>query len=166
MKRYSVIVVIIILAAIIFIPSRTAFVFEQTRTEQPMMHYVLIDEDIAFQIRYTHSIHQTDVWEYYRITADDAIRFVQMTYDKTAIGMPATADKGQTLTLENGMYTLRFDDTVIDDFTVLIGDIDADLSFYYAGQQYDLKEQLQRGESYRFSIQHLSLYERVKGMML
>lgn len=74
--------------------------------------------------------------------------------------------KNQTLTERNGKYFLRFDNEVIENFTIYIADLDLDLVLDYENYEYDLKKDLQRGKSYLFEVKRLSLYEQWKGVRM
>lgn len=150
----------------VFFPLQKVFVFTETRTDQPIMHYISITTDNSFCIRYTHSIHQSDVLEHYQYTEDNRIQMLGMEYEDLAIGMPGYAEEGQTLTQQNGKYYLQFEETMLENFTIYIGDLDIDLVFGYEGLEYDLKKDLQRGKSYLFQVKKVSLYEQWKGVRM
>lgn len=155
------------LCMVIFFPLQNTFVFTETRAEQPKQHYILLTKDNKFQIRYTHSIHHSDVVEFYQYVEDDRIQMLRMEYEDLAIGMPGYAEENQTLTQRDGKYFLSFDNhKIIDNFTIYIGDLDLELVWIYKGVEYDLKKDLQRGKSYLFEIKRLSLYEQWKGVRL
>jgi len=150
----------------IFLPLQKVFAFTETRIDNPVVHYLPFAGDDAFGIRYTHSIHKSDVLEYYRSVAGNRIQMLGMEYEDLAIGMPAYAEENQTLTQRDGKYFLQFHKEIIDNFTIYIGDLDLDLVFVYKNHEYDLKKDLQRGKSYLFEVKRLSLYERWKGVRL
>ncbi|MFJ7408035.1 MULTISPECIES: DUF1850 domain-containing protein [unclassified Lysinibacillus] len=151
---------------IIFLPLQKVFAFTETRIDNPKVHYIPFAADDAFRIRYTHSIHKSDVLEYYRCVEEKRIQMLGMEYEDLAIGMPGYAEENQTLTQRDGKYFLQFDKEVIDNFTIFIGDLDLDLVFVYKNDEYDLKKDLQRGKSYLFEVKRISLYERWKGVRL
>ncbi len=151
---------------IIFLPLQKVFAFTETRIDSPKVHYIPFAADDAFRIRYTHSIHKSDVLEYYQCVEEKRIQMLGMEYEDLAIGMPGYAEENQTLTQRDGKYFLQFDNEVIDNFTIFIGDLDLDLVFVYKNDEYDLKKDLQRGKSYLFEVKRLSLYERWKGVRL
>ena len=150
--------------AFVFLPLQKVFAFTETRTEKPIMYYISATNENAFNIRYTHSIHKSDVLEHYQYTDQDQIQLLGMEYEDLAIGMPGYAEEGQTLTQHNGKYYLEFNDKKIRDFTIFIGDLDIDLVFEYKGLEYDLKKDLQRGKSYLFEVKKVSLYKQWKGV--
>lgn len=152
---------------VVILPFQKVFSFTETRMANPRVHYIPITESEKFQFRYTHSIHNSDVYESYQYVKGNHIQMLEMEYEDLAIGMPGYAEEGQTFIERDGKYVLQFDDhRVIDNFTILIGDLDLDLVFNYEDVEYDLKKDLQRGKSYLFEIRKLSLYEQWKGVRM
>lgn len=98
------------------------------------------------------------------MTADRKIRLLSMQYEDLAIGLPGYAEEGETLTVQDGVYTLTYDDNVIDSFVMLVGDVDAELAFRYLRNELNLKKQLIRGKSYTFRVVNLSFYQMLKGV--
>ncbi|MBD7907320.1 DUF1850 domain-containing protein [Sporosarcina gallistercoris] len=171
MKRWRIplglLIVTILLIGALTIPVKQAFTFSEIRTEKPKLAYYIMDADSEFQIRYVHSIFLTDVLETYRVQPDASLKFLTMRYEDVGIGLPAYAEEGETLDVtEDGMYTLTYQDKVIDSFVMYIGDVDAQLAFRYKGIETDLKAYLQRGQSYEFRVEKLTLYELMKGVNL
>lgn len=152
-------------ASIIFLlPIKQVFLFTETRTNTPERFYVPIKSERKFQIRYVHSIHLSDVIENYEVTKLNKIRLLSMTYEDVAIGLPGHAEKGETLTFENGLYTLSYDEKYLDNFIIYIGTVDADLTFRYLEHEIDLKAYVSKGKSYKFQTTKLSLYQMMKGV--
>ncbi len=159
----TLVLVLLLVLTLLFLPLKQAFTFTHVHAENANVHYILLEEEQTFQIRYVHSIHLTNVIETYEVTANDEIRFVSMEYEDVAIGLPGYAEEGETLTVKDGLYTLTYDDKVIDSFTMIVGDVDADLAFRYKEVEIDLKQHLKRGESYEFAIKKISFFDRVRG---
>jgi hypothetical protein len=164
-KIIPLILVLVLLLALtlMFLPLKQAFTFSEYRVQHPKVHYIPLDEETKFQIRYVHSIHLSDVIESYERTNGEKIRLLSMDYEDVGIGMPGYAEEGETLTVKDGLYTLTYDNKVIDSFTMIVGDVDTDLAFRYKGIEVDLKQHLKRGESYVFSIKKISFYDRMRG---
>ncbi|WP_313150876.1 DUF1850 domain-containing protein [Lysinibacillus capsici] len=157
----------ICLCIVIFLPLQKVFTFTETRLSHPKVHYIPILDEQTFQIRYTHSIHKSDVLESYQYIKGNRIEMLEMEYEDLAIGMPGYAEENQTLIQRNGKYVLQFNNSaILDHFTIYIGDLDLSLVFNYAEREYDLKKDLQRGKSYLFEIKRLSLYEQWKGVRM
>ena len=148
---------------ILFMPMKEAFTFTEHRTENPKVYYLSLESERGFQIRYVHSIHLSNVFETYEVTADDKIQLLSMQYEDLAIGLPGSAEEGETFSFQDGVYTLTYEDNIIDSFVLLIGNVDADLAFRYLNKEINLKQQLERGKSYTFGVKKLSYYQMLKG---
>lgn len=148
-----------------FFPFQPVLSFTETKTKQPIKHYIPLTHDHSFMMRYTHSIHRSDVLEYYEMTADQRIQLSKMIYEHVAIGLPGYAEEGQTLQRLDGKYHLTFDQQpTLTDFVLHIGDIDLDLTITYVGKEYDLKAHLERGRAYTCKVERLSLFQQWKGV--
>lgn len=150
----------------LFTPIFPVFSFTETRTDHPTMYYLPLEDERRFQIIFTHSIHLSDVIETYEVMDTYDIRLHSMVYSDVAIGMPSFAEEGQTLIYKDGTYKLYYDEAILPDFTLYIGDVDYSLRFQYEGKAYDLKGNLRRGKSYLFEIKKVSIYEKMKGVEL
>lgn len=155
---------IVFLILLLFIPYQKVVQFTEQRTEKPKEYFVPLKGDMKIGIRYVHSIHLTDVIETYEVTEDNKIRFLSMNYESLGIGLPGYAAEGETFTSEGGMYTVTYNDHVIDSFVLFIATIDADLAFRYKGKELNLKKKLGKGKSYKVSIERKSLYQLWKGV--
>lgn len=164
-KKISISILFIIPIFIVFTtPFLKVFQFEPIRNDLDKNFYIKLSNIQEFQIIYTHSIHLTDVIESYEIEEDDLhIRLLSMKYSDVAIGMPAYAEEGQTLIYEDGFYKLQYDEAILEDFNLYIGDVDYNLKFKYEAKYFDLKKVLGRGETYNFSVQKISLFDWLKG---
>lgn len=165
-KRFVVSIVFICCVAAIFIPFQKALVFTETRNEQSDLSYLLLNSGNDFQIVFTHSIHLSDVIESYRVLTSNEFQLISMEYSDVAIGMPGYAEEGQTLTYEDGVYTLRYDDAKLPHFTLHIGAVQHKLILRYGDKKYDLKNNLVTGKSYFTEIRKISFYEKMKGVKL
>lgn len=167
MKKWLVVILVFVGAVVLcFVPYERAITFTETRTDRPIVFYKALNEGGDFQLVFTHSIHLTDVVESYRVLQDSDIQLLSMQYSDVAIGMPSSAEKGQTLEYENGVYTLRYDNATLKQFTLHIGDVDYKLQLHYGAEIIALKESLTRGKSYVLQIQKLSFYQKMKGVEL
>ena len=170
MKKSRVAPLIIVLSLLIlvlfFIPIKDVVLFTEQKTDRPENYYVPLARDDEFQIRYVHSIHLTDVFETYEVTHDKKIRFKSMTYENIGIGLPGSAGEGETFSIIDDVYTLTYDDRVIDSFTMFIATIDTDLALRYDKKEFNLKEKLVKGKSYKLNVAKLSIYQMLKGVNL
>lgn len=165
MKRKRILLIPLILSvcvAFLFIPFKNSLVFYESRTSN-LVAYLPLKMDQHFQIRYTHSIHLSDVIESYDVTNNQFI-LQSLEYEDFAIGMPSGAEEGETFREENGKYYIENMNRKMSDFTLFVGDVDRDLAIKYENREYDLKKFLKRGESYRFEPDRLSLFQLLKGV--
>ncbi|CEG22284.1 hypothetical protein BN1080_01208 [Planococcus massiliensis] len=160
----SVLALILILSALVFIPMEKNLVFIDNR-EAALSAFIKVEGD-AFQINYTHSIHLSDVLESYELSPDDNLRMVELEYEDFNIGMPSNAGEGETFVEKDGKYLITNMNKEVSDFRLFVGDIDADLFLLANGQEYDLKKTLDRGKSYTVKVQRLSLFEQLEGVNL
>lgn len=160
----SILLIVLLLFTFFFIPIRETLIF--TETQENKIYYVQVNQQKKFEIRYVHSIHLTDVIEFYEITPDLKIRMLSMTYENLSIGLPGEAAAGETLELRDGVYTLTYNDRVIDSFRLHIGRVDADLALRYENNEIDLKRYLEKGNSYEFKVEKLTFYQLLKGEKL
>lgn len=166
MKKKLLVLFIFICISFYFTPLWSVFTFTETRSEKPSIHYISMNAEKEFQFIFTHTIHLTDVIESYKVLDSEEILLISMQYTDVAIGMPGYAEEGQTLEYENGVYTLRYDESILPNFTLHIGDVNYGLSLRYGEKNFNLKKELVRGKSYLFEVKKLSLYQKMKGVKL
>lgn len=117
-----------------------------------------------FKIRYTHTIHRSDVIESYRLGTDGQLMLTELEYEDFNIGMPSNAGEGERFVEKDGKYFIQNMKRELPEFRLLIGDVDAELMFLYAGKELDLKKSLERGKIYTFRAQRLSIYQQLEGV--
>lgn len=167
MRKIIVLLLAVVIGVAIFLPFQKVISFTETHVESPRLHYVVLDGSDAFLLRYTHSIHKTDVLEYYKVTEDLSMQMLEMVYESLAIGLPGYAEEGQRLTRKDGKYHLYFEEkTTLPEFVMHIGDIDMDLALGYDNKEYQLKDNLTRGHAYLCKVQRVSLFQLWKGAKL
>ena len=149
----------------VFTPYKWSFVFFEQRTTHPVA-YLPLEHEKTFQIRYTHSIHLSDVLETYIVTRNHEIQISALEYEDFAIGMPSGAGKGEKFAEKDGKYYITNMSQVYPSFNLLVGDINRDLTFRYRGIEHDLKEYLNRGETYTFQVSRLSLFDQIRGVRI
>ncbi|MDN7244377.1 DUF1850 domain-containing protein [Planococcus shenhongbingii] len=158
----SLLVLILLISAAALVPIKRSYVFIDNRTEQIALQLPV--EDPLFRIKYTHSIHLSEVLESYKVLKDDRLQMTGMEYEDFNIGMPSNAGDGETFGEKDGKYFITGMKRELPNFRIFIGDIDAGLSFISNGQEYDLKKTLVRGQSYTFQVQRLSLIQQLRGV--
>lgn len=167
MKKRRVLIialfVFVMSAALFLIPYKLCFVFYEQRTTKPVAYIPLTNEK-NFYIRYTHSIHLSDVIESYTVINNHDIQLTALEYEDFAIGMPSGAGPGEKFEVKDGKYTITNMTQVYSSFDILIGDIDKDLVLQYVDREHNLKEYLTKGDSYTFQVSRLSILDQLRGV--
>ncbi|MDQ0429087.1 hypothetical protein QOZ98_001914 [Planomicrobium stackebrandtii] len=158
------IALILIGSLIAFFPFHKYYVFIDNETEKTAA-YVPIESPF-FQIQYTHSIHLSEVIESYKVAENDVLMMTELEYEDFNIGMPSNAGEGETFVEKDGKYFIKNMVREIPEFRLFVGDVDAGLSFRTKGHQMDLKKTLERGKSYTFRVQRLSLFQLREGVRI
>lgn len=161
----SVVFVVIMITALFLIPYKVSFVFFEQRTTNPVAFLPLTKEK-TFHIRYTHSIHLSDVLETYEVTDNYEIQLSALQYEDFAIGMPSDAGIGEKFEVKDGKYFISNMTKVYPSFDILIGDIDKDLVLQYVEREHNLKVYLTKGDSYTFQVSRLSILDQLRGVRL
>lgn len=163
-QRFLLILIALILisSALVYIPLKRSITFIDSDTEN-LAAYSLLTQP-RFQIKYTHSIHLSDVIESFVVLPDNSLKMVELEYEDFNIGMPSNAGEGEVFVEKDGKYFIKNMDRRLPEFRILIGDIDAGLSLLKDGKEYDLKKTLVRGKTYTFKIQRLSFFQQLKGV--
>ena len=164
-KRSNIITVLIgigVLVILAFIPYKWSFVFFEQRTTHPVA-YLPLENEKSFQIRYTHSIHLSDVIETYEVTNRYKIQLSSLEYGDFAIGMPSGAGKGEKFVEKEGKYYITNMSQVYPSFNLLVGDIERDLAFRYIGVEHNLKDYLTKGDTYTFQVARMSFVDQLRG---
>lgn len=163
-QRFLLILIVLILisSAFLFIPLKRSIVFINNETDS-LSAYSLLTQP-RFQIKYTHSIHLSEVYESFEVLPDNTLKMTELEFEDFNIGMPSNAGEGEVFVEKDGKYFIKNMDRRIPEFSILIGDVDAGLSLIKDGKEYDLKKTLVRGKTYTFRIQRLSFFQQLKGV--
>lgn len=155
---------ILISSSLVFLPSQKYYVFIDNENDE-LAGYFPVDSPF-FQLIYTHSIHLSEVIESYKVVDNDELMMTELEYEDFNIGMPSNAGEGESFVEKDGKYFIKNMTRKLPEFRLFVGDVDADLSFKTKGQRMDLKKTLERGKSYTFRVQRLSLFQLRKGVKI
>ena len=158
----SLLALIFISSVYAIIPLNHYYVFIDNKTDNVAAYVPLVDK--TFQIKYTHSIHLSEVLETYQVLEDNTLMITELEYEDFNIGMPSNAGEGEIFVEKDGKYFIKNMTTVLPEFRMLIGDVDAGLSFIVDDRKIDLKKTLVKGDSYTFRVQRLSFFQQLKGV--
>mgnify|MGYP005828175103 CR=1 FL=1 len=166
MKKISfigTILIILVLLLIIFIPFQTYLVIEPRSTEGDPVLFRL-PEDRTFSVRYTHSIHLSEVEEFYRQSTNH-IQQTSLLYEDTAIGMPANAEGNETFEMtDEGKYLISNMNKVFPYIDIRIGQVIANHRLVLDGKVYPLADYFDKGSVVRMHVKKQTLYDLWKGV--
>ncbi|NMH69417.1 DUF1850 domain-containing protein [Bacillus sp. RO3] len=166
MKKVSFIgsfLIILVFVSIIFIPFQTYLVIEPRSTEGDPVLFRL-PEDQTFSVRYTHSIHLSEVEEFYRQSTNQ-IQQTMLLYEDTAIGMPSNAEGNESFEVtKEGKYLLSNMDRIFSFIDIRIGQVVANHRLVVEGEAYPLADYFDKGSVVRMQLKKQSLYDQWKGV--
>ncbi|TWT04829.1 DUF1850 domain-containing protein [Planomicrobium sp. CPCC 101079] len=158
----SIFALLLTVSAALFAPLQKNYVFINNKSDKVAAYIPMVDT--AFQIKYTHSIHLSDVLESYKTLPDNTLVATELEYEDFNIGMPSDAGEGEEFVEKDGKYFIKNMERNMPEFRMLVGDVDAGLSFLIQKKELDLKATLERGTSYTFRVQRLSFFQLLKGV--
>lgn len=168
-KQYVIgFLLLFVLSLILFVPFRTALVFYKQNTSQ-VEAYLPIEEGDSFQIIFTHSIHLTDVVEFYEVLPDDSIRQNEIIYEHYGIGMPANASDGGTFVYEDGKIHIKDMNRVFPSIQMRNGKVVPRHRLVW-GEEAEhmvwLKDYFEPGARFTLKVDKLSLWQLLKGVKI
>lgn len=161
-KSFILIPPILILIALMFlIPNKEALVFHDS---EQVLAYIPLSEGNTFKIKYTHSIHLSDVIESYEILKDLSIRQYELQYEDFAVGMPADASAGETFEVIEGKYYIKNMNRVFSFFDLRVGQVRANHTVLYKNKEYPLSSYIEPGTRVRVIAKKINLLQRMEGV--
>ncbi|PSL26490.1 hypothetical protein B0H99_11926 [Planomicrobium soli] len=147
---------------ILFVPIHKNYVFINNNSDRVTAYIPYVES--TFKIKYTHSIHLSEVLESYKTLPDHTLMATELEYEDFNVGMPSNAGEGEEFVEKDGKYFIKNMERKIPEFRLFVGDVDAGLSFLIQERELDLKEELERGTSYTLRVQRLSFFQQLKGV--
>ncbi|MGR3763585.1 DUF1850 domain-containing protein [Rossellomorea sp. NS-SX7] len=167
-KKYLVgpTLLLLILLAIIFLPIQTFLVIEP-RDDAGSPAYFSINKNKTFSIRYTHSIHLSEVEEFYRQTSTNQIQQTKLLYEDTAIGMPSNAEGEEIFErTKDGRYVISNMNRKFPYIDIRIGQVVANHRLVFEDDVYPLKNLFKEGSIVRLQVKKVSLFSKWKGVIV
>ncbi|BCB03080.1 DUF1850 domain-containing protein [Bacillus sp. KH172YL63] len=151
-------------AGFVFVPLRSFLVIEPVNGEGEAVLFRLPDNH-SFSVRYTHSIHLSEVEEYYRQTVGNDIQQTALLYEDTAIGMPSDAAGNEKFEVtEEGKYLISNMTNEFPYIDIRIGQVVANHRLVVDRHAYPLADYFDKGSVVRLQVKNQSLYEQWKGV--
>ena len=164
--RKILILLFLILISITFmllIPIRQAVVFEFQDTGK-ILAFIPFTKEEKFKIKYTHSIHLSDVIESYQVTNKGHIQQYELMYEDFAIGMPENASDGEVFEQKDGKYYLKNMKRDFPFFDLRIGQVRANHTVIYQARDFPLADNITPGTWVRIKIEKLNVLQQLKGV--
>jgi hypothetical protein len=167
MKKIQIIINLsiffILIIILITIPLQKAVVFQPNHSTDKLA-YVLVKDESTFKIKYTHSIHLSDVVENYKITDSQEIQLYELMYEDFSIGMPSNAEEGEKFEHSNGKYYIKNMTRVFPFFHLRIGQVRANHRVIFNNKEYPLSRSIKPGTSVKVEIKKLNFFQQWKGV--
>lgn len=160
---YLLPLIILVIAIMLFIPYKQALVFQYQKTDQ-VLAYIPLSKDNKFKMKYTHSIHLTDVVESYELTKSREIRQYELEYMDFAIGMPADASEGEIFEQKNGKFYIKNMNRKFSFFDLRTGKVRANHRVIFQGKEYPLSETIPPGTWVRIMVKKINGWQQLKGV--
>lgn len=152
------------LAMLIFYPNHYVLTFQHQRTDE-LLSYIPVHEQDLVELRYTHSVHLSEVRELYRVD-EGKMKPEKLVYEDTAIGMPSDAHKDDTFRMEDGKYIIEKSDRAqsLPYINLSVGQVRAKHKIIYQDESYLLKDFVGAGTNIQIDAKRLSRWKLWKGV--
>lgn len=142
---------------------KEALVFQYQNTGK-MLAYIPFSKEDHFKIKYTHSIHLSDVVESYVITEDEEIKQYELMYEDFAIGMPENASDGEIFEQKNGKYYIKNMNRIFPYFDLRTGKVRANHTVLFREKEYPLSHFIEPGTWVRIKAEKINLIQQLRGV--
>ncbi len=160
----GIVLIVLVFSLLIFVPFQSYLVIEPRKNEgTPLI--VHIPKDRGFSVRYTHSIHLSEVEEFYRETSSHQIQQTKLLYEDTAIGMPGNAEGQEKFEVtDEGKYLISNMNRKFPYIDMRIGQVVANHRLVVNNNEYPLSDYFDKGSVVRVQFKRLSIYDKWKGV--
>ncbi|TFE00370.1 DUF1850 domain-containing protein [Jeotgalibacillus salarius] len=167
-KKKIIPILVIIVAGVffaaVFLPFKQAITFHHQETGN-LISYIPMTNQNEFQLQYTHSIHKSDVIDYYEITDTNEIRQIALEYEDMAIGMPSNAlYEGEEFVQEDGKYRIENMNRLFPSINLHTSQVVVSHVFHYDNSDYALHDYIETGTFITISINQLTLLDLWRGV--
>lgn len=164
-KPYKMLITLLLITLLIvlFVPYKKALVFEYQNTGTVLAFIPFSEESNDFKMKYTHSIHLSDVVESYKVT-EEHIQQYELMYEDFAIGMPENASDGEIFEQKDGKYYIKNMNRGFPHFDLRIGKVRANHTVIYKDIEYPLSKFIEPGTWIRIRPERINLFQQMKGV--
>jgi hypothetical protein len=154
---------ILTVIVITILPFKQALVLENQQTGK-ILTYLPLKKYESFQMKYTHSIHLSNVVESYQITKDLQIKQYELMFEDFAIGMPANSAEGEVFEEKDGKYLIKNMNRIFPSFDLRVGKVRANHTLIYQNGEYPLANRIIPGTLVHFQMKRINLLQMLKGV--
>ncbi len=155
----------LLIISLSIIPYKKALTFQLENSGEVLV-YIPLGEHPEFKIKYTHSIHLSDVIESYQVNSNGEIKQFELEYSDFSIGMPENASDGEVFEQKNGKYYIKNMNRIFPYFDVRTGKVRANHTVIYGNEEYPLNKYIHPGTWVRIKVTKMNLYQQWKGVNL
>ncbi|UII57058.1 DUF1850 domain-containing protein [Cytobacillus spongiae] len=155
--------IVLLIAFVLLIPYQKALVLQYQNTGK-VLAYISLSNTENFKIKYTHSIHLSDVVESYTVTEDMSILQYELMYEDFAIGMPSDAAEGEVFEQKDGKYYIKNMERIFPSFDMRIGKVRANHRVIYNEKEYPIGDVIDPGTWIRIKVEKISMLQQLKGV--
>ncbi|UAL53497.1 DUF1850 domain-containing protein [Bacillus sp. CMF21] len=163
-KLIYVFMLFITILFILFIPFKNTVAFHYEDTSK-LLAYLSVKDMDTFQIKYTHSIHLTDVIETYELS-NKQIKQIELSYDTFAVGMPSGPEGDEIFERKGGQYIMSNMNRTFPFIDLSTGQVVANHRVVSKGQEYELKKYIKPGTWVRISYETMNLFQLMRGVKM
>ncbi|MCP3764391.1 DUF1850 domain-containing protein [Domibacillus sp. A3M-37] len=164
-KRFVVLCILLLLIAFLFYFPYKQVIAVTYQNQEQLLAYVLLKKNETFQIKYTHSIHLSDVVDSYRLSKEQIIQ-TELAYKDFAVGMPSNAEGNEVFEEQDGTYYIKNMNRQFPFIDLRIGQVKANHRLIYQDHVYTLAESIKPGSWVRISAKKITLWQQWSGMEL
>ncbi|MFS0887201.1 DUF1850 domain-containing protein [Peribacillus frigoritolerans] len=154
----------LLIAFLLFFPYKQVIAFSY-QDQGELVAYLPLKNERNFQIKYTHSIHLSDVLESYRFS-DKQIIQTELAYHDFAVGMPSNAEGEEVFEEKDGTYFIKNMQRTFTYIDLRVGQVKANHRLIYDEKTYTLADFIKPGTWVRISSERISLWEQLKGVKI
>ncbi|MFE4141246.1 DUF1850 domain-containing protein [Peribacillus sp. YIM B13472] len=154
----------LIITFLLFFPYKHVIAFSY-QDQGELVAYLPLKSEKNFQIKYTHSIHLSDVLESYRFS-DKQIIQTELAYHDFAVGMPSNAEGEEVFEEKGGTYFIKNMKRNFPYIDLRVGQVRANHRLVYDEKTYTLADFIKPGTWVRISSESISLWEQLKGVKI
>ncbi|MEK4536122.1 DUF1850 domain-containing protein [Peribacillus sp. FSL K6-1552] len=163
-KKFTIYCIPLLLfsAFLFFFPYKQVIAFSYQDQEE-LLAYLPLKKERTVQIKYTHSIHLSEVLETYHLS-DKKMKLTELAYKDFAVGMPSNAEGEEVFEEKDGTYYIKNMNRQFAYIDLRIGKVRANHRVIYKGCTYTFSSFIKPGTWIRISPKKISFWEQLNGV--